>query len=270
MILQPPGRNWTNYKAVIKFDVMTASVSSSAQDRRRPVQETAAQLRELVFACAPDRRIGALPELARALGVGIVTVQQAARILEHEGLLEVRRGPGGGYYGQRPDASALERSIAAYMRMHPTSYGEALDITSLLFTELVAAAAACRDDLLRTGLRALWSRIETCESEADVMILEGEVQDLLFRMVDRPLFELLTRVTLSFSGARRLPIFPDGSAVQAWWRTSRQRIIVAILAQDVELARFEADRGNRRMVLRYVKALREQADTDGDAKADLF
>jgi DNA-binding IscR family transcriptional regulator len=36
-----------------------------------------------------------------------VTVQQAARVLEHEGLLAVRRGPGGGYYGTRPDEAAL-------------------------------------------------------------------------------------------------------------------------------------------------------------------
>ena len=233
-------------------------VTSPPQDRRRPVQETAAHLRELVFACAPDARIGALPELARSLGVGIVTVQQAARILEHEGLLEVRRGPGGGYYGQRPDASALERAIAGYMRMHPASYGEALDMTSLLFTELVAAAASCNDDTLRARLRDLPARIETCESETDVMLFESEVQDLLFRMVDRPLFEVLTRVMLSFSGGRRLPIFPDESAVQSWWCENRRRIIAAILAQDPELARFEADRGNRRMVLRHVEALREQ------------
>ncbi|MBK6279886.1 MAG: hypothetical protein IPF57_18055 [Gammaproteobacteria bacterium] len=46
----------------------------------------------------------------------------------------MRRGPGGGYYGQRPDEAALERSLAAYLRMHPSSYGEMLDITTLLFS----------------------------------------------------------------------------------------------------------------------------------------
>ncbi len=243
---------------------MTSPTTPPPNDRRRPVQDTAAKLRDLVFECPPDTRIGALPELARTLGVGIVTVQQAARILEHEGLLEVRRGPGGGYYGRRPDASALERSMGAFMRMHPASFGEVLDITSLLFTELVAAACTCRDEDLHTALRTLQRRIVTCTSETETMAFETELQDLLFRMVERPLFEVLTRVTLSFSGARRVPIFRKDSADRAWWHEGRQRIIAAILANDAELARFEADRGNRRMVLRHVKALREPADGGED------
>jgi GntR family transcriptional repressor for pyruvate dehydrogenase complex len=238
---------------------MKSVASPQRTDRGRLVQEAARQLRDLVFASAPDARIGSLPELAQSLGVGIVTVQQVARILEHEGLLEVRRGPGGGYYGRRPDALALERSIGAFMRMHPGSFGEALDITSLLFTELVAAAALCRKEKLHAALRALQGRIATCASEADVMRFESEMQDVLFRMVERPLFEVLTRVTLSFSGAR-LPVFPNDTAVQTWWRDGRQRIITAILSNDPELARFEADRSNRTMVLRHVKALREQAN----------
>src|SRR3546814_1757416 len=72
----------------------------------------------MILDCEPDTQIGSLPEIAQTLGVGIVTVQQAARILEHEGLLAVRRGPGGGYYGKRPDAGALQRALAAYMRVH--------------------------------------------------------------------------------------------------------------------------------------------------------
>lgn len=227
-------------------------------DRRRPVLETTAQLRELVFAGAPGARIGALPELAKNLGVGIVTVQQAARILEHEGLLVVRRGPGGGYYGQRPDAATLERMIAAYMRVSPASYDEALDMTSLLFTELAAAAAACEDEVLHAELNSLHAKIELYVAEAGVAAFESAFQDLLFRMVDRPLFEVLTRVTLGFSGALPSPIFANDKETQNWWINSRRRIIDAILAQDAELARFEADRENRRPVMRYVKTLREK------------
>ena len=227
-------------------------------DRRRPVLETTAQLRELVFAGAPGARIGALPELAKNLGVGIVTVQQAARILEHEGLLVVRRGPGGGYYGQRPDAATLERMITAYMRVSPASYDEALDMTSLLFTELAAAAAACEDKTLHSELHSLHNKIEFCVAEAGVAAFESAFQDLLFRMVDRPLFEVLTRVTLGFSGTLPSPIFANDKETQSWWINSRRRIIDAILAQDAELARFEADRENRRPVMRYVQTVRKK------------
>lgn len=95
------------------------------QQKRSLVSATADKLRDMVFGAGPNVLIGSLQDLAKALQVGIVTVQQAARVLEHEGLLEARRGPGGGYYGTRPDAAALERSITAYLRSNPTSFEEA-------------------------------------------------------------------------------------------------------------------------------------------------
>ncbi len=213
------------------------------------VQRSAERLRDLLFAVPSGTRLGALPELARKLGVGIVTVQQAARILEHEGLLEVRRGPGGGYYGTRPDDAALERAITAYMRVHPTSFEEAADITSLLFNELVPAAAECRDEELRSALRAHGDTIDDRNSEQERGSFETVFQDLLFEMVDRPLFEALTRVTLRFAHTRRAPLIDGSRAGVAEWKAGRRRIIDAILAQDAELARFEANRSNRRAVM---------------------
>lgn len=219
------------------------------QPKRPLVHQAAERLRDMLFAVPAETRLGALPELARKLGVGIVTVQQAARILEHEGLLEVRRGPGGGYYGTRPDDAALERAIAAYMRVHPASFEEAADITSLLFNELVPAAAACRDERLHAALAALADTIDACNTEAERWTFEEAFQDLLFRMVQRPLFEVLTRVTLRFATIRSAPLIDASRAGVAEWKAGRHRIIAAILAQDAELARFEADRSNRRAVL---------------------
>jgi DNA-binding FadR family transcriptional regulator len=228
--------------------------------RRRPVQDAAEALRELVFAADPETRIGALPDLARALGVGITTVQQAARILEHEGLLEVRRGPGGGYYGRRPDAAALERALAAWMRMHPASYGEALDLTSLLFNELAAAAARCRDQALHDALARLRASMDAESSANERLAFEAEFEDLLFRMVDRPLFELLTRVTMTLSLGRKNA--EESGVISPEWWDGRARIVDAVLRRDPELARFEADRSNRRHVL--AMAEREKAPPNGN------
>lgn len=225
--------------------------------RRQLVQHTTERLRDLIFARAPDELIGTLPDLARVLGVGIVTVQQAARILEHEGVLEVRRGPGGGYYGRRPDAAALERSLAAYMRVQPHSWEEALDMTSLLFNELCATAAREGDEALHEELRGVDQRIEACASEADTGEWEEDFQNLLFRMVERPLFELLTRVTMRFATSRPAtePIYGDAAAV-ASWKQGRHRIIEAILSRDEALARFEANRSNRQVVMDWLRRQR--------------
>lgn len=221
--------------------------------RRQIVPATAEKLRELIFAEAPGAQIGSLPDLARKLGVGIVTVQQVARVLESEGLLEVKRGPGGGYYGRRPDAAVLERSLAAYMRTQDASWADALDMTSLLFTELVAAAAGCADPARQDELRGIASRLDRCTSDGAVFEMEQELQDVLFRMVDRPLFALLTRVTLLFSASRPMPVYRTEEDF-ARWIDGRRKIIAAILARDVEMARFEADRHNRKVLLAWLES----------------
>jgi GntR family transcriptional regulator, transcriptional repressor for pyruvate dehydrogenase complex len=233
---------------------MEGATETQAGGKRQLVQQTTERLRELIFAREPHDLIGSLPDLARLLGVGIVTVQQAARILEHEGALEVRRGPGGGYYGRRPDAAALERSLAAYMRMQPHSWEEALDMTSLLFNELCATAAREGDVALHPELRGIGERVDLCEREGDTGDWEEDFQNLLFRMVERPLFELLTRVTLRFATSRPAtePIYGDAATIEEW-KQGRHRIIDAILARDEALARFEADRSNRQVVLGWLK-----------------
>lgn len=217
--------------------------------RRNLVATTANGLRDMVFAAEPGTLIGSLQDLAKALEVGIVTIQQAARILEHEGLIEARRGPGGGYYGKRPDAAAVERSFAAYLRSNPTSFEEALNITSLLFNELAAAAAGCTDAPLRGELAILLERLETCRTVDDYGKFETDFQDLLFRMVDWPLFKLLTVVTLRVGVTKSGRLLQGGEQAIADWKAGRTRIVTAILQGDSGLARFEADRSNRRAVL---------------------
>jgi GntR family transcriptional repressor for pyruvate dehydrogenase complex len=224
-------------------------MTEPAAPRRNIAATTANRLRDLVFATAPDTRVGSLQDLARTLGVGIVTIQQAARVLEHEGLIEVRRGPGGGYYGRRPDLAAVERSIAAYLRANPASFEEALNITSLLFNELATAAAGCVDMALRDELAGLLRRVPTCRAAEDCGRFESDFQDLLFRMVNWPLFKLLTVVTLQVGVSNATRLLGEGDEAIAEWRAGRERIIVAILGGDRDLARFEADRSNRRAVL---------------------
>lgn len=242
--------------APMRYGLGMAQGGKAKLKRGHLVQATAEKMRALIFAQPPDTQIGSLPEVARQLGVGIVTVQQAARVLEHEGLLEVRRGPGGGYYGTRPDEAALERAIAAYMRGHGEAYLEALDMMALLNCELVAAAAASGDEAQRERLRALEPAIDTADSEDLRVAFEQDLQAILFRMNERPFVELLTRVTMSLY--KRHPVAPllrTPADVDAW-KAGRHRLVRALLDRDPELARFEAVR-NREQLARYRRAQAE-------------
>lgn len=225
----------------------------SKLQKRHLVQEAAAKLRDLILAREPNTQIGSLTEVAQMLGVGIVTVQQAARILEHEGLLAVRRGPGGGYYGARPDEAALERSMAAYMRVHGFGYRDALELTTLLDCDIVPAAARCSDAAFRDAIRSLLTRIDTCETRETRAAIEVELRDILFKVVARPLMELVLRVTTQFyKGEINPPVFVGEAGVLAW-KEGRRRILEAILKQDEELARFEAERYRQQVSIRLHK-----------------
>lgn len=219
------------------------SEGGKKEPRQRLVQASADALRKMVLASEPGTQIGGLRELAAALGVGVVTVQQAARVLEHEGLLVARRGPGGGYYGARPDDAALERAFAAWLSVHGSGNHEILEMRTLLETELIAGAAECTDDALFDEVRALLDRVDGCDTAERRIEFEGELNDLMFRMTKRPLVELLSRVTLRhYSSMQNIPaLFPGADGLRAW-KNGRRRILDAILLRDEELARFEAVR----------------------------
>lgn len=226
-------------------------------DRRGLVQATAARLRALILAAEPDALLGSLTEIAQRLGVGIVTVQQAARILEHEGLLQVRRGPGGGYYGKRPTEAMLERSIAGYLRVDSTRFHELFEMMSLLECELAPAAARSDDEGLRAGLREVLAGLDRSGTIAAQLALEEALHDVLFRMVEAPLMGLLGRVTVGVYTADPAPgMFLDPAGIDAW-RDGRRRIVEAILARDEELARFEATRFRQDLLTR-LSAARDQ------------
>lgn len=77
-----------------------------------------------------------------------------------------------------------------------------------------------------------------------------ELRQLLFRMVARPLIELLSRVTMRVHEQRRLPLLFRGEEGVAAWKAGRGRMLRAILQRDEELARFEAERYRREILKR--------------------
>lgn len=221
--------------------------------KRRLVQETAAQLRELILDSEPGTHIGSLHEVADQLGVGIVTVQQVARILEHEGLLAVKRGPGGGYYGTRPDEETLQRALATYMRVQGADYRDLLKMTTLLDCELFPAAAASDDEQLHRALLELRERMENCDDLDDIIPWEMDFRNTLFRSVSRPIMEMLHKVTLQLFKSPKQPIF-SGDYDVTLWKQDRRKILKAIIDQDPELALFEAER-SRQLVLTRIEGL---------------
>jgi len=213
----------------------------------RLVSETTENLRNLIISHAPDAYLGSMNEVAKKLGVGIVTVQQAARILEHEGLLNVKRGPGGGYYGTRPDAAALERAFATYMRIHNISYRDAFEMTVSLDCDIAEHAAGSKHKDLEPLIEELIEELERCQSAEDRIEFEVHFRDALLKIVCNPLLELLSRVAMQLYKSDSDPaLFADRIRLEEW-KVGRMAILQAIMRRDSELAFFEAQRFRRRV-----------------------
>lgn len=221
--------------------------------KSRLVADVADRLRDLILAQPPDAHLGSLTEVATELDVGIVTVQQAARILEHEGLLAVKRGPGGGYYGARPDHAAIERAFATYMRVYDIGYREAFELTVLLDCDIIRAASMVLSDAPSAKITALLVQLDNCITPADRIQFEVDFRETLFGIVARPLLELLSRVAMQLYTAQSDPAVFAGAVALEEWRQGRRRILDAILRGDEELANFEANR-YRRMVMDWAAA----------------
>lgn len=217
-------------------------------EKRPMVQKITDALRQRIMATHSGDFIGSLPDLAQQLNVGIVTIQQAARVLEHEGVLEVRRGPGGGYYGRRPNMADLERMLGAYLCGEIGSWRDILDVTSLLFNRLCAAAARCDDADLHQNLQMIRQQIDQCGKAEQLGELEAKLQSILLNMVNQPLFELLTRVALGTAPVIAKEEMMARAFPLASWRIGRLHIIDAIARCDPALAHFEANRHNRQIL----------------------
>ncbi len=209
------------------------------------------RLRDLILETPPGEHLGSLNEVASRLGVGIVTVQQAARVLEHEGLLAVKRGPGGGYYGARPDDAAIERAFATYMRVHDISYREAFELAVLLDCDIIVTAARSLEREQFAEIQRLIDLLESSTAFEDCMRFEIDFRETLLGIFDKPLLALLAHVAVQLYNSEPEPGLFDTPEALDEWKQGRRRILDAILAQDEELAGFEAER-YRRMVMRWM------------------
>src|SRR5215475_11381751 len=94
---------------------------------RSAPRETADILREEILSRASESEewlLGSEDDMIRTLGVSRPTLRQAARMLEQEELLVVRRGIGGGLFGRRPTAEAVSHIASVYLRAQGAAYDD--------------------------------------------------------------------------------------------------------------------------------------------------
>lgn len=84
----------------------------------------AQKIRSVALSVEPGEYLGSEEKFSRKFGVTGPTLRQAIRLLEHEGVIRIKRGLGGGYFADRPDAKVISGIAASYLRSNLQSIDE--------------------------------------------------------------------------------------------------------------------------------------------------
>jgi GntR family transcriptional repressor for pyruvate dehydrogenase complex len=91
--------------------------------------------------------------LLEEFGVSRATLREALNVLESEGLVQLRRGPGGGAIVTAPDGLAIMRSLESLLRFQGTTVEQIMEVRLVVdpLAVRLAAEVADAEDLRRIG-----------------------------------------------------------------------------------------------------------------------
>lgn len=145
----------------------------------------------------PGEYLGSEASLADTLGVSLPTLRQAARMLEHEQILQIRPGKGGGYFCRQPDVETVTNSAALFLRNHDTPNKMINDAIDSMMGPIMSAAVKCKDKGLRARLEMLSSSSLMATREVDETQFRLEASELVIifaEMSGNLFFEMFYRI----------------------------------------------------------------------------
>jgi GntR family transcriptional repressor for pyruvate dehydrogenase complex len=214
-------------------------------ETRTALGVAAERLRTIVLDADDGAFIGSEDVLIAQMGCSRSTVRQVARLLEREGLLKVRRGINGGYFGTRPDAGTIEATVSAYLETLDMDASDVTVLASTLWVEAVRKAAGAPADARREAVVRLTKLITRVSDEAGfeaIRDLELASQAEVFKLANSAYIQLIFDINVAFS-RRRFPASRIAEDVDAnhgefvrIWREAKLLELNAIGIGDHELA----------------------------------
>lgn len=219
------------------------------QERGSLADAASRQLRKRILLTGDGARLGSEEEVRLDLKVSRSVLRQAARILEFEQLLLVRRGVSGGYFARRPSVRAVSRAAASYLQAHNATIGDTMRVSQVFAGEIASLAAQSEDHLSRRRLARLRNELISISPEADTSALllrdDSVLVDAMVQMADMPILGLFQQILHEFGRQEQSrQIYRDRPDRCVEWRRQRALLIDAILTRDSEMASLLARRQN--------------------------
>lgn len=137
--------------------------------------EIVAQIRERLFdgKFRPGDFVGTERSLAVEFGVSRLTMRDALRILEANGIVEVKVGKSGGVRIAKPSPERFADALAVQLTLAGISHGEIFEAQMAVETQAVRAAAKCASDADLALLTAQLERLQAAKSDDRAFVRES-------------------------------------------------------------------------------------------------
>lgn len=169
---------------------------------RSPIDTAADELRSIALGAEEGTLIGSEDELLQRLKVSRVTVRQAARLLEREGVLRVRRGINGGYFAARPSVQMVETIVSAYLNTLGLDTRHTGGVATALWMETLRQAASADRDATRktaTRLTKLLDKVSKDTHMREIGTLEQDIRQAIFDLIDGAYIRVFFGINTAFS-----------------------------------------------------------------------
>ena len=180
--------------------------------------------------------LGSEDELAQRLGVSRPTFRQAARLLEYEELLTVRRGIGGGFFARRPSAEVAASTASLFLLAQGATFADVMRVAIPLESEALRMTAACPDVQLRRPRLFLEARAVSQTGDdvrAGVRAINGFWR-LMGELAGNPALALFIHTAQAY-GAKASGLNMTAPRQRAYFASLRD-ICAALEARDPERA----------------------------------
>jgi DNA-binding FadR family transcriptional regulator len=144
-------------------------MSAAASIHRSKSQHVAHLLLERIFAAKlkPGSSFATEAELLAQFNVSRPTLRESLRILESQGVLDVRPGPGGGIIVGRPSTDLLAHGLSVFLRLHEVPFITVLKAREVIEPALAYEAALSGTDKDFSELEASIARMKKLDAPRD-------------------------------------------------------------------------------------------------------
>jgi GntR family transcriptional repressor for pyruvate dehydrogenase complex len=211
----------------------------------RIFEQAVDQLRELIYqgALAPEQKLPTEQELSRQFHIGRSSIREALRVLESEGLVEVRRGSGT-YVTANPMRLGLKSEVIGWLAQQRESLVQILEVReSIEGLTASLAAANCSDELiaqLRQNIDALSPLVDRIEENNVETIDQVSRLDAAFHLLigqasgNDLAEEILARIIPAFTESNKAMVYVRRG--QRAMEAEHREILHSIQARDPQAA----------------------------------